>query len=108
MWVLLRCPGCHVRQNFNGRGACHCGAYLLHSFHGRRVMVPRRAVRWIPDLDGAFECVYDDGTEEPGRWEPIEPGLYQLPDGRTRRIAKKPEAPLWNWRPGRNDTEDDP
>lgn len=110
MWVLLRCPRCHVRGNFNGRGRCSCRrAYLLHSFAGRTVTVPDHTFRWIPDVDGDNVALYDDGYEEPGKWVPLEAGTYTIRDGRERHFARKPADPQWNWRPTRYaQNEDDP
>lgn len=89
MWVMLRCPVCRVRGNFNGRGRCSCGnAYLLHSFSGRSVDVPPKTFRWYPDPAGDFIAEYDDGTEEFGKWLPLPAGRYMIPDGRRRRMTR--------------------
>lgn len=89
MWVLLRCPLCRVRGNYNGRGLCSCRrAYLLHSFAGRTVEVPQDTFRWTPDQNGEFIAAYDDGAQEHGRWEPLPSGVYMIPDGRRRRVVR--------------------
>jgi hypothetical protein len=87
VWVLLRCPSCRVRANYNGRGLCSCRrAYLLHSFAGRTVELPDHAFRGTPDPSGEFIAVYDDQIEEAGYWQPMAAGVYTVPDGRRRRV----------------------
>lgn len=88
MWMLLRCPVCHVRAYYNGRGQCSCRrAYLIHSFSGRKLDVPPNAYRWTPEPSGEYTAVYDSDTKESGSWRPIDAGLHQRPDARRRNSA---------------------